>query len=101
MTDSRCPHYQPSSPGSTGRSSIRDVTDRAEGSGVLDNPLAGLTAVDERMTSNPVSAALHYPRLTPVARPMQMQSRKAKPDAGARPERSRGEQLVQKTTAPP
>src|SRR5882757_6509332 len=48
------------------------------------------------MTSNPVSAGLHYPRLTPVARPMQMQSRKTKPDAGARPERSRGEQLVQK-----
>jgi len=55
----------------------------------------------EENESNPVSAALHYPRLTPVAWPIQMQSRKAKPDAGARPERSRGEQLVQKTTAPP
>jgi hypothetical protein len=49
-----------------------------------------MTAVDERMTSNPVSVALHYPRLTPVAWPMQMQSRKAKPDAGARPETFEG-----------
>src|SRR5258706_12227554 len=48
------------------------------------------------MTSNPVSVGLHYPMLTPVASPIQMRCRKAKPDADARPRYSRGEPLVQK-----
>src|SRR5258708_32177906 len=48
------------------------------------------------MTSNRVSVAPHYPRLTPVASPIQMRCRKAKPDADARPRYSRGEPLVQK-----
>jgi predicted MFS family arabinose efflux permease len=38
-------------------------------------------------TSIPVSADLHYRRLTPAARPMQMRSSKARRAAGARPKR--------------